>query len=270
MPPAAPRTRSNSFNSTSLIRFLSGLDSATDVADAPQTLAERLSLWMGWTDAIALSAALNPATAAPPGKAGKAGMGAAPGLAAAVQRLVDGNARMRLQLAQNIQCDALLAVKPVATGSAPTRPRTPPPDLSEVGDFAPFRRQYQAHQRAMETAIAPLRAQLRAALTGGTPAQARLAALDAVLEQALETRERQLLATVPSWLEKHFGRLRQRHLAQAPAVVPEAATATHAPPWWPRCGPDLQTVLMAELDLRCLPLQGLLAAANPTPTNPTP
>lgn len=257
MPPAAPRPCFNSFNSSSLVRFLSGLDSATDVGHAPQTFAERLSLWMGWTDAIALSAALNTATAT------AIAVPARTALAASAQRLADTGARLRLQLAQSIQRDGVLAVKAPTPFTPSTARGAAPPPLDAPHDFAPYHRQYQIHQRAMEAAIAPLRAQWRVALATGTPGQARLAALDAVLDKALEARERQLLATVPGWLEKHFNRLRQRHRANPatdapPAALPQAA----APPWWPRCGPDLQTVLMAELDLRCLPLQGLQAAAT--------
>ena len=75
---------------------------------------------------------------------------------------------------------------------------------------------------------------------------AQLAALDAVLERALAARERHLLGTVPGWLERHD------------------ATTRH-------------TALLAELDTRMQPIEGLLqtlhsalrTAAAPT-GQPTP
>ena len=91
----------------------------------------------------------------------------------------------------------------------------------------------------MEASIAPLRARLRAALTRKSADMARLAAMDAVLEQALGARERSLLATVPALLEKHF-------------VRSHAAAGVFRK--------DMQAVLLAELELRLQPIDGLLAA----------
>ncbi|HSI56720.1 MAG TPA: DUF3348 family protein, partial [Ideonella sp.] len=55
----------SSFNSSTLVRLLAELTTA-DVAGSKQSLAERLGLWLGWADAISLSAALNGHSARPP------------------------------------------------------------------------------------------------------------------------------------------------------------------------------------------------------------
>ncbi|TAM04065.1 MAG: DUF3348 family protein, partial [Paraburkholderia sp.] len=83
-----------------------------------------------------------------------------------------------------------------------------------------------------------------------------LAAVDAIMERSLGTRERSLLASVPALLGAHFERLRA---AQA-AGEPEAATATPTGVWLDRFCKDRQSVLLAELEVRFQPVEGLLAA----------
>ena len=86
----------------------------------------------------------------------------------------------------------------------------------------------RGRQQSMETGVAALRARLRAALAARSPEMARLAAIDSVMERVLAPRERGLLAGVPASLAQHSD--------------------------------ELHDVLQAELDLRLLPVEGLLAA----------
>jgi hypothetical protein len=115
----------------------------------------------------------------------------------------------------------------------------------------------------METNIGHLRRRLRSTLTAMTPELIRLAAVDVVMEQALGAHERSLLASVPALLEGHFQRLRlaeQEALADAqvsgetPAVTPGA--------WLEVFRKDMESVLLAELDIRFQPIEGLLAATR--------
>lgn len=222
MSPALPHT---SFNSSKLVRALSELghsslaSSDSTVADAKQTLAERMSPWLAWTDAIALSAVLESGSTAMPSDA-KAGKPAPATSATAVAAAVQELARVRADLARSITADPVFA--------------------ADSASFVPYRHQYVTHQRAMEARIAPLRAKVRALLSSHSPNLRRLAALDAVLEQALSARERQLLSTVPQWLERHFERARQ--VRQQPD------------------GKEMQDVLLAELETRLQPVEGLTAA----------
>lgn len=229
MAPALPRAR---FHSARLIRLLADL-AVADVAESKQGVAERLALWMDWTDAIALSGALNGATAPSPGDR-RATRSAAPSAA------VDAFIRVRRDLTQAILRE---------TAHEPGEP-----DGGAPG-YASYRQRYLAQQQAMERRIGPLRAQVRAALPGVAPGLRPLAALDAVLDEALGVRERHLLSKVPALLERHFERLRQ-----APAAPPQADPCTAPPAWLGGFQRDMQAVLLAELALRLQPVEGMIEA----------
>jgi hypothetical protein len=122
-------------------------------------------------------------------------------------------------------------------------------------DFGPHRRHCIARQQAMQDAIGALRQRLRDALSRRTPAAARLAAIDAVMDQTLAAQERSLLGLVPLRLQTHFERLQR--------------AAGHDDTGWLEafCN-DVTLVLLAELEHRLLPAQGLLDAlrTHPQPT----
>jgi hypothetical protein len=187
---------------------------------ATEGLAQRVSGWFDWTDAIGLSAAL----AAPPTAPAPVGP------SARSDAHVRDAAQVRAALARAIE--AL-------------------PDSADAdADFAPWRQHVLALQQAMDAAIGSLRRRLRAALEAGAPAHARLAALDAVLEQAIAPRERALLGGLASRLERGFER---RLAAASPAVVRR----------------ELLELMQAELDLRMQPVEGLLAALRPPSSEST-
>ena len=107
----------------------------------------------------------------------------------------------------------------------------------------------------MELAIAPLRERVREALAACGPQQARLAAVDAVMAQALAPHERRLLGGLPGWLEKRSQRMAQQG-------VPETVLAD-------TLRQELQALLLAELEHRLQPVEGLIAALRPSPTSPS-
>ncbi|SMG51064.1 DUF3348 domain-containing protein [Paraburkholderia susongensis] len=252
-----------------LVRLLARL-ADVDAVESKQSLSDRLSQWLGWTDAIALSSALN---GSPPA--------AAAGARSFGRAEEDECARVRNSLASAIAGDSVFAVAR-RRGSAQAAPRG---SVETQADYAVFRQRYLALQQSMETAIGTLRGRLRALLAARTPAFARLAVVDAVMERALSERERTLLAAVPGLLGGHFERLRdaaaQQSLAEAEvhaateAEAEAAATSTdpsrpaattaHAAPltqdtWLNVFRKDMQSVLLAELDVRFQPVEGLLAA----------
>lgn len=175
--------------------------------------------------------------------------------------------QVRAGLTRAIATDTTWSLAP-SRGRPPERTagRAPAPDATEMPlDFAPYRLRCLARQQAMEAAIAPLRAQLRRALAARSPAAARLASVDAVMEQVLGEHERRLLAIVPAQLEKRFLKLR------AEAVPPPAADADTHPrtmptghAWLTGFHHELQAVLLAELELRWQPIDALLAALHPS------
>ncbi|MFJ0904018.1 DUF3348 family protein, partial [Bordetella bronchiseptica] len=84
-----------------------------------------------------------------------------------------------------------------------------------------------------------------------------LAVVDAIMERSLGARERTLLAAVPTLLERHFERLRQAALA-GPQEAGDAAPPQPGA-WLATFGRDMRSVLLAELDIRLQPVEGLLA-----------
>ena len=277
MTQAVSRTR---FNSAGLVRMLAEL-AVADVADPKQTFAERLGEWLDFKDALALYSALNSAAAGAPSRAAPA-------------------AALRGQLVQ-VRGELAAAVAAAGTtqpGGTNLALPTPLPNAApeSAADFAPFHRYYLAHQRAMAAAVSPLRASARTALAGQSAALRQLAALDAVFDQALAAREASLLATVPVLLGKRFAHLYAAHRREREAAAPDvagqaapdaagqAATAgaaatgegapgAGAPPddparwmqpggWLVRFCAEMQRVLLAELDLRLMPVAGLVAALD--------
>ena len=78
------------------------------------------------------------------------------------------------------------------------------------------------------------------------------------MEGALSPHEHALLGAVPALLEAHFERLRAA--AHGAAMPTDAADpAAH---WRDAFRRDMQAVLMAELDVRFQPVDGLLAALS--------
>lgn len=239
-----PRT---SFNSSRLVRLLADF-SVTEVAEAKQSFADRLGQWLDFTDAMALYSALNE----------NAGHGSTK-QASANPAINEEFARLRHALAESITSDGVLKA-----GNVRIKLPTPAAHLAvdSAADFSPYHRYYLAHQRDMATGIGPLRGKVRAALAGQSPARQRLAALDAVMDEAMATRERNLLAMVPLLLAKRFEHLYKAHQAargETP-VADDPAQWMQPGGWLAAYCRDMQAVLLAELDLRLEPVAGLIEA----------
>lgn len=210
---------------TRLLAHLAG----TPPPQAGPDFAERLGDWLSWTGAIALSAALN-------AEAPSAAVHAAPRLAASPDR-EDGE----------VLSGAFVRLRAGLEASIAAGPRE---GVSGPAEFAPFRRHVLARQQAMQDGVQPLRQRLRLALSRGSDAQARLAAVDAVMDQGLAAQERALLGLVPVRLQLRF-----EQLQQAGAASPTA--------WLDSFRKEVAALLRAELAHRLLPAQGLLAALQP-------
>jgi hypothetical protein len=142
----------------------------------------------------------------------------------------------------------------------PTPPVDMPTDLGSA--YEPYRRYYQAQQRELDVSVPPLRARVREQLAVMSPALRQLAALDATFENILGAREARLLGTLPQLLRHRFAHLRQQHQAAQLDVQRADTPAQWMQPggWLARFCHELQTVLLAELDLRLQPTVGLLEA----------
>ena len=232
------------------MRVLADLEVA-DAAAAGPAFAEKLGLWVSFTDAIALSAVHNQipiqAQVAPVRK-----------LSIAYTAIADEVTKTHAGLVHLITRRGRLA-------SGKTHIQLPePPDTATMGAAAyePFRRYYTAHQREMEAALGPLRAKVRAVLASLSPALQQLAALDATLDNILYERESKLLTKVASLLQKRFMHLLRTHqqTLQTSAQADAPVLWMKDDAWLARFCHELQTVLLAELDLRLQPALGLLEA----------
>ncbi|PYE22251.1 uncharacterized protein DUF3348 [Paraburkholderia silvatlantica] len=223
-----------------LVRLLARFGDA-EVPESRQSISDHLSQWLGWTDAIALSTALS--VQAPGGE---------PATRVGASAEQSQSERVRAALRKAIAGEGA----PARRDGRRTQAASQPADVEP--DFADFRQRYLALQQAMETDIAALRARLRAALAARAPALARLATVDTVMEQALGARERSLLAGVPALLGAHFER--QRAAAATESSGRSAAEGAARNAWLAGFRKDMQSVLLAELEIRFQPVEGLLAA----------
>ena len=225
-----------------------------DVPESKQAFAERLGQWLDFTDALSLFSALNPDTG---GGSELRSAAASPDTLALRQTF----ARVRAALVESITQDGRHK-----HGKAWIEWPTPLPHGPAGGaaDFAPYHRYHLALQRDMIASIGPLRGTVRTALGRHSPALKRLAILDALLDQALASRERDLLATVPVLLGRRFEQLYAAHqvkLAQAQAADdPERWMLPGG--WLAVFCREMQGVLLAELELRMQPIAGLIAALD--------
>jgi hypothetical protein len=236
------------FHSSHLIRCLAELDLSKDV-DPASDFADELGQWMHFTDAIALSSVLESGMAKVPAQSPAQ-------QAAAVARLTAQFERVRAIMVGSIT----KSCAPKGGNSPIELPR--PVDL-EVS-FAPYRRFYEAHQRDMEMSVEPLRVNLRDALANASPRLSKLAELDAVMEKFLRDRESRLLSTVPVLLQKRFDTRYAAHQQRLAANGRPETLANWMQPggWLARFCQELQTLLLAEAELRLQPSAGLLEAIN--------
>jgi hypothetical protein len=236
------------FHSSQLIRCLAELD-LLEGAEPTSDFADELGRWMHFTDAIKLSSVLD---------SGMAKMAAqSPELREAT------GARL---LAQFERARAFM-VNSITKSCAPTGGNTPiklPLPLDLEVSYVPYRRFYEAHQRDMELSVEPLRVNLREALAKASPRLKKLAELDVVMDKFLREREGHLLARVPVLLQKRFDAQYTAHKEQlAASGQPDNPAAwMHPGGWLARFCQNLQTLLLAEAELRLQPSAGLLEAFN--------
>lgn len=249
-----PRTN---FHSSKLIRCLADL-TIVDAVEPGAAFAEKLGLWIHFTDAITLSAVHNDGIASHSMMKSEAQSvaGAAAGTAAEHEFN-----RIQASLTNSI-------LKSCSPGVSKSHIRLPIPNLElplDIGTaYTPYRRFYDAHQHDMELTIQPLRVNVRLAVANASPTLTKLADLDAALEKILRDRERQLLSKVPVLLKKRFEYLFKAHQQ----VMADTQQADN-PASWPKAGgwlnrfcDELQMVLLAELDLRLQPTVGLIEAMD--------
>jgi hypothetical protein len=237
----------SSLHSSQLTRTLAHMGALTSVGSGLD-LAQTLGQWTSVTGAISLSSVLGQGD----GVALEKGHGTQTGC------LDQEFSKVRSALLQSMTRADRTGVQSAGTLPEPERGTS----LDDGILYAPYRRYHQARQRDMEAQIGPLRRKVREALHGASPTLRCLAALDACYEQILGETQARLLATVPTLLEKRFRQLLRAHQHKLKELEQEDRNELWLQPdgWLTQFRNELQTVLLAELDLRLAPTIGLLEA----------
>ena len=249
-----PRPR---LHSSALLHFLAE-KGMVNAATEPGDVGQRLGDWLNFRQAIALQ-----------GFMGSVDTSSTPPVQATV-RVNAAVLRARFAKVRAALEQSIVQGTPPAPGMAHIE--LPPPELVQPIDprsaFDPFRRYCTGQQRQMETVIRSLRAQVRGMLAKGTTPHRQLAALDALFENILLEREARLLGQLASEFEKRFAKALKPHLQQLVSAAEADEPAPRAQTWLAPLCEDMRTALLAELDLRLQPVQGLIEAL--IPDNPRP
>ncbi|GAB3538209.1 hypothetical protein GCM10027343_03390 [Noviherbaspirillum agri] len=247
-----PRTN---FHSSKLIRCLADLAIA-ETADAGQAFAEQLGQWIHFADAINLSSVHGDSAAALRKMQPEA-------------RAAARDVALDAACAEYDRIQALLA-NSIRKSCSPNPGRAhiklPEPILELSMDvaaaYAPYRRFYEAHQRDMELGIQPLRVNVRETVAKASPRLRKLAELDAAFERILRERESKSLSRISLLLKKRFEQLFKEHQQQLAEAkqTDNPVRWTQTGGWLARFHSDVQTLLLAELELRLQPALGLIEA----------
>jgi hypothetical protein len=242
-------TRTN-FHSSRLIRVLTDLG-VMDAVEPRIAFAEKLGQWMELNDAITLCAAHNSSLST-----------TSSGAKWVASDAIGGEyERIRASLVNSITNSGSPSV-------SRARIELPSPktgvSIEVATAYEPYRRYYSAHQRDMDLSVRPLRAKVREVLAKSSPALRQLAALDAVFDGILGVRESKLLSMLPVLLEQRFEQLLKTHQQKLVETQQADNPAIWMNPgaWLARFCNELQTMLLAELDLRLQPTVGLIEAFN--------
>ena len=225
--------RSN-LQSTRLVHLL-GPWLPTAVEAPRQDVAERLGQWLNVNETITL----HQTRSAAPAAARRAGESLP--LVHPPADLHD-EFQQALQRVRGVLSQSILARDPSH--------RTDPNDLDV--EWALFQQRLHDQQRRMALSVDALRSHVRQRMASSTPALAQLAALDAAMAPLFNEREQRLLATtLPALLKAHFTSLRQ---AAGLSNTPEDLR------WLQTFAAEFEQILLAELELRLLPVTGLIEA----------
>lgn len=235
-----PATPQNHLSGTTLIRSLSTLGVTEPMVDTGR-FAERMSQLIGLSDAINIAQAQRNVAAGRPACNNEISAAA---LREKYQTVADGLGQM-INEAFHEQ-ERTNRRKLPALGFSDGNP-----------DPAPFLSFYRALQQELDYRIAPLWSNTREAVKMLSGKLAQLAAIDTALGESLAPHSRKLFAEVPRLLQLRFQQLASE------ADGNNANTGEqHSPAWLGIFLHDMEVLLLAELEVRLLPVVGLLEAAE--------
>lgn len=217
-------------------------------------VAERLGQWLSAVNAVRLNGALHsiesyPAQAPEPGRA------------------VDLRALEGVLEGLLAELSGLAVAKAAPARAARGRGGAAAAEEIDPGaerKFSTHSQRYLGLQKQMEARLGTARAQLWQWLAQGSPALRQLAALDAVMEQMLAEREQRLWALLPGFLEGRLAHWHGLHARQLAESGQEDAPGQWRQPggWLFAFDQDVRALWQAEVQVRVLPIMGLLEAAR--------
>ena len=136
-----------------------------------------------------------------------------------------------------------------------------PTDTEDPG-YGPWQQRHIELQRQMGQMVGALRDHVRHTLARVSPRLRQLATLDAAFEHLLAAPEQALLPTTLAHLERRHRHLRAAHqqLCEAAGEPNDPARWREPDGWLATFAHDWREALLAELDLRLQPVQGLADA----------
>ncbi len=129
--------------------------------------------------------------------------------------------------------------------------------------YAPYRNHYLTIQGHLSVVTQRLHMKMGQAVAGLSPKLAGLAALDRGLGDAFYHRQHHLLGRIPELLEHHFEHLlvtNWQTLSDRPSVS-DLAPWMASGGWISMFGDQMQELLLSELELRLLPVLGMIEMA---------
>jgi hypothetical protein len=233
-----------SINGSRLIRALEGL-TVSDVEVSHKHFAMRLGQLIDLSDSISISQVH--------GRRSAAGFEPSENTSEAVE-------------AEFLQVHSSVVgsiIKSFEKGAGPGRIRFPRPGANAPADsvdgYQPYGKFYAAQQREMDFKIQQLRRHVRAHVARTSPELAQLAALDEVLGDTLAVHSRKFFARIPGLLGRRFDQLLTSYHQPQDKAQDDAGTWLELVEIF---GRDMRELLLAEVEARLLPTQGLIEALH--------
>ena len=255
---AMTRATSNSGpNDARLVRLLTDL-AVCDLAFPPKNLAERLGGVIGFGDSMRLASFHD--------ELGEMTFEPSP---TSSEGLKEDVLQVRASLVR-----AVVESFTPDIGSARSKLPTINADMpvDQLVTFEPYHRFYAAHQREFESRVQALQLRVREVACRVSPESGQLAAMDEAMRDIFSMHIRKSLALIPQLLGKRFVFLQQEHRSSKEASGDEVKSdhpkqdmfeaLTQADGWLERFCKEMQELLLAELELRLLPVLGLVEAVD--------
>ncbi len=141
----------------------------------------------------------------------------------------------------------------------PTPSNKSPKELKEYDSYLRF---YVSHQRHMAFKVEYLRLMMRDEVSGFSPKLTQLSVLDTALDNALVSHSRRFFSALPKLMEKRFIHLRDEYFNDPQPDSEQADVWYVEGGWLNQFLKELQSLLLAELEVRLQPVLGLLEALN--------